>query len=311
MVDSDPDVASLYADYRRSLTDALAAIEPWWTAMRDRCTAEALRRRWPARRAGHPAVLGVYARYHRAMTQLLDARRRAPVVALAFDDDAAWGDEAEPEPRTLIPVEPRAVLVDRLHVDAPQLYGVLVYMLLSPVAELPDPLPTARGLTHDAPPLGWRPPPATIDVETTHGVEVGLERLLNAPSDLRRGRRPRPPIGEASEGHQMAHAAYARALEGALSLAERWWSSLDPNVRVEAFPCGPVSHPRVVGVVQAYWALVEELATLQPRRAVDPEWFLLGWLLDGRHTSWVRVLTAMPYWPIPGVEAVPQERVDP
>ena len=35
---------------------------------------------------------------------------------------------------------------------------------------------------------------------------------------------------------------------------------------------------------------------------IAPELSLLAWLRDGRHDSWVEVLTALPYWPV-GLDA--------
>ena len=65
-------------------------------------------------------------------------------------------------------------------------------------------------------------------------------------------------------------------------------------------PIGPVSHPRVLGVIQAYWALCEEInAVLRTTEGrVAPEQLLLDWLRDGHRQSWVDALAAMPYWPV-------------
>ncbi|KIG12825.1 hypothetical protein DB30_00988 [Enhygromyxa salina] len=68
-------------------------------------------------------------------------------------------------------------------------------------------------------------------------------------------------------------------------------------------PVGPVADPHVIGVIRAYWLACEAINAKLPHSArVAPERMLLAWLVDGRHDSWVRLLTAMPYWPI-GLDA--------
>ena len=71
----------------------------------------------------------------------------------------------------------------------------------------------------------------------------------------------------------------------------RWWQTL---------PFGPVGHPRILGVIQAYWALCHELNAMltDASQRVAPEAMLLGWLRDGTRETWVEVLSAMPYWPV-------------
>src|SRR5690606_26653418 len=108
-------------------------------------------------------------------------------------------------------------------------------------------------------------------------------------------------------------------LERALVDAERWWTEglgerEDRGMSGEqaladclrAHPIGPASHPRVIGVIQAYWCLCEEInGILHSARAgqpVAPEQLLLGWLGDGHRDSWIDVLAALPYWPV-GIDA--------
>ena len=75
---------------------------------------------------------------------------------------------------------------------------------------------------------------------------------------------------------------------------------------LQAHPIGPAAHPRVLGVIQAYWCLCEEINAILHSggagRPVAPEQLLLGWLRDGHRDSWIDVLTAMPYWPV-GIDA--------
>ena len=111
----------------------------------------------------------------------------------------------------------------------------------------------------------------------------------------------------------LAHWSYLRALEQALSEADRWWrhelllrerQGLEQDQALEdlyaSHPVGPVAHPRVLGVIAAYWALCHEINAAQPsaHRHVAPELLLLAWLLDGRRDTWVEMLSALPYWPV-------------
>jgi hypothetical protein len=121
----------------------------------------------------------------------------------------------------------------------------------------------------------------------------------------------------ADDAHKLAFACYRRDLERALGVAERWWASElsrhearglssehATNDLFAKHPAGLAGHPRVIGVLSAYWALCHEINHALPdhTRHVAPELLLLAWLRDGRHESWVEALTALPYWPI-GLEA--------
>ncbi|GEM_PF-1195600 len=318
ILEDDPTLAEFHAAYVHDLSDTLAAIDPWWRALGERLGRDTLRLRWPCGRASHPRVQAVYRTHFANFERLLAARRGAPVAQRRFSDDAAWGEEAEPEPALLLSPAPHRLLVDLLQVEAPELYLVMIEMLLSPRVELPDPTPTLDGLAAVAARVQWREDwrVESLCIETRHGLERGIERLLKAPDDLRP--EPMPSVTQAARPEllEMAHAAYRRALEGALIAAERWWSALlfaaeERGAEAEEaeadcyirHPFGPVSHPRVTGVIQAYWILCDACnGSLRAAERVAPEQFLLAWLMNGRHESWVEVLTAMPYWPI-GMDA--------
>lgn len=319
MLDSDPELAEMHGAYRAQLRAVFEEIEPWWRRLKARHDRRALTRRWPCGKASHPRVLGVYARHHRAVEQLFAARRRGPAPAASFADDGAWGVEAEPDPETLITPEPRRLLVDRLQVEDPELYAELIHLLLSPVGVEPEPRPTLRGLGAltgggDRSLVGAElRRPRAFRFVTRHGVEGGVERLLACPDDLREGpTSPRVDAATCSEAHHFAMLAYHEALEGALAGAERWWTGLIASFESRGYTreeareagyarhfAGPAASPELVGVVQAYWRLCEEInAAVQPEQRVPPEQFLLAWLGDGRHESWVQVLSAWPYWPV-------------
>ncbi|NVB42736.1 hypothetical protein G6O69_33250 [Pseudenhygromyxa sp. WMMC2535] len=317
MLDADEEVAALYEAYVEALREVLAEVEPWWQGLREKAqSAKALRERWPCGVASHPRVLAVYLEHHRNLELLLARRRGAPVPVASFDDDAAWGIEAEPAPETLIPFEPHELLVDRLQIEAPALFERMLFLLLRPVGDEPDPSPTVDSLGGRAAAavMGARSArwPQSFMLEHRHGVDRGVARLLAAPGDLRRERLPSTPRATCSEAHAMAHQAYHDALEPALVQAAQWWTQicfaaedrgLSPEeARAACFErhfAGPAAHPRVVGLIRAYWRLCEDINNLLPaEQRVDPEQLLLGWLVDEPHESWVEILSAMPYWPV-------------
>ena len=307
MLDLERAVAQVYAEYVAELGRALAQLEGWWTRLEAQHDRAALRLRWPAGIASHPRVLAIYRAHHRRIVEVSQPSASGP--APRFEDDAAWGSEAEAAPQSLIPVAPERVLIDRLQVEAPELYAKLIYLVMSPVGVELQPRPSLRGL--EVIELDPRRPQA-FHFGHRHGSARGLERLLGAAADLRA--EPRAPVrlSEASEFHRLAHHAYLRDLERALVEAERWWTQqlgereargLSGEAALDAcyaaHPIGPGSHPRVLGVIQAYWVLCEEINAILPtERPVAPEQLLLDWLRDGHRDSWVDALTALPYWPV-------------
>jgi hypothetical protein len=308
MPDLQGELAERYAAYVSELGAAIDELAPWWS--------RATKLRWPAGVASHPRVLGIYRAYHQRFATLPPAS--GPVSGLGstprFDDDAGWGSEAEGAPELLIPPEPERLLIERLQVEAPQLYAKIVYLVMSPIGTSPEPRPSMRNLeVVDADAQGTQ----VFDFQGRHGTRRGFERLLGAGFDLR----PRPlksvKLEDASEFHRLAYNSYRRALGRALGRAERWWArelgtreqrgASAEQAREDAYAAhvvGPVGHPEVIGVIQAYWALCHEInaALIEVDRHVAPEHMLLSWLRDDRHQTWVDALTAMPYWPV-GLDA--------
>jgi hypothetical protein len=308
MLDLDRPVAELYLAYATELGQAIAQLQPWWARLEAIHDRKQLRLRWPAGVASHPRVLAIYRDYHR---RLGEACQVLPSGAPPrFDDDAAWGSEAEAAPHSLIPIAAERLLIDRLQVEAPELYAKVIYLVMSPVGVAPQPKPSLRSLEV------LEPDPRRAQAfhfEGRHGTARGIDRLLGAAADLRVEPIEPLKLADASEFHRLAHHAYLRDLERALVEAERWWTEqlghreargLSAEQAVadcyEAHPVGPVSHPRVLGVIQAYWVLCEEINAIlrSTERRIAPEQLLLDWLRDGHRDSWVEVLVAMPYWPI-------------
>jgi hypothetical protein len=306
------DPAYGFSTYVHELEAALAQLEPWWTRLVTTHGRKRVKLRWPAGIASHPRVLAIYRQHHRRLANLRPAPRPGP--APRFDDDTAWGSEAEPKPSMLIPPAPELLLIDRLHVEAPQLHARMVYLVMPPIGELPMPRPTMQTL--QVPPPEVQSPRA-FDFPHRHDVARGINRLLGAGADLRSRGPAEPSLAEADEAHRLAHAAYLRELERALIEAERWWTrellhrELRGLTRAQALDdlfarhrAGLVGHPRVLGVIQAYWVLCHEInhALVDQKRHVGPEHLLLGWMRDGRRESWLEILSALPYWPV-GLDA--------
>jgi hypothetical protein len=318
------DSAYGYPAYIAELEAAIEQLSPWWQQLVATHGRKRVKLRWPSGIASHPRVLAIYRHHHRRLLNLRPPPPPGPPPR--FDDDAAWGSEVEAKPAMLIPPAPELLLVDRLHVEAPHLHARMVYLLMPPIGELPQPRPTMQSLQVVEPDTHA---PRAFDFAHRHDVARGLERLLGAGADLR----PRasatarePSRSDADDTHRLAHAAWLRDLERALIEAERAWArelthrEARGSTREQALDdlyathrAGPVGHPRVLGVIQAYWALCHEInhALVDAKRHVAPENLLLGWLRtsssrpsgpdassDRGRDSWLEILSALPYWPV-------------
>lgn len=288
MVELEHSVAQLYSAYVAELGEAIEQLEPWWRRLEAVHGRKLLRARWPAGVASHPRILAIYRDYHEGLSAALRPTPSGP--APRFDDDEAWGSDPEAAPESLIPIAPERLLIDRLQVEAPKLYAAMIYLLMSPVGVAPDPKPSLRSLEVIEPDIRRA---QAFHFAGRHGTVRGIERLLGAAEDLRGSALVPQRLAEVSEFHRLAHFAYLRDLERALVEAERGWTE-------DGDAIGPVAHPKVLGVIQAYWALCEEINAVLGTTAepVAPEQLVLDWLRDGRHASWVDALAALPYWPI-------------
>jgi len=294
--------------YLVALAESITPVLDWWEAMIARDGERSALGRWPRGPASHPRILGIFREFHAEALELYEstAVEGAP-VSITFADDAAWGAT---EPVQQFPVVPRPeqLLLDDIADDFPAFHEFLCNMRMHPVGCFAPPRPTLEQFA--ALPENARP--RAFEVEVLHDVDLGVLRLLSAPADLRpTNSTPRP-----NSVHVAAHRAYCRDLEHALIEAERWWRGLvrdstsqgrgDDEALEDAYAfciAGPAGHGQVLGVLQTYWALCEQLdATLPAEQYVAPELFLLDWLRDGKHESWVRILSGLPYWPI-GLDA--------
>src|SRR5690606_15291497 len=219
MLDLDRAIAKLYQAYVVELDQALEQLRPWWQRLETVHGRKQLRLRWPAGIASHPRVLAIYRDYHRRIGEAATPVASGP--SPSFAADSAWGSEAEAAPTSLLPITPERLLIDRLQVEAPELYAELIHLVMSPVGAELHPRPSLRTL--QVVELDPRRPQA-FHFEGRHGVARGIERLLGAAADLRT--EPLAPVNlaEASEFHRLAHHAYVRDLERALVEAERWWT---------------------------------------------------------------------------------------
>src|SRR5689334_15172502 len=87
--------------YVRELEAAIEQLEPWWRQLVAAHGHKRLKLRWPAGIASHPRVLAIYRHHHRRLSNHRPPPPPGP--APRFDDDAAWGSDAEPKPTMLIP----------------------------------------------------------------------------------------------------------------------------------------------------------------------------------------------------------------
>jgi hypothetical protein len=301
----DKELAQLFDAYLDDVFSITPMVIPWWSGLLARATGRELNMRWPFGPSGHPLILGVHRKHHAHLVAVRDRRMElAQDVSVRFDDDAAWGKDELPK-TNLPPVPPREVLIDWLEQDDPEIHEVMTGIVMPPIGEPPSPLPTLDTLPGRLAQLPAFDPPLL------HDVDQGIERLLSAPSDLRTT--PMPARTRAnSPSHERLFLAYEHQLAVALVEATSWWQGLLEQRRkrklspkkvvqnaYEFCIAGPAGHEQVLGVIQTYWVLCEQLnAGLPPVHRVAPETMLLDWLRDGKHESWVRMLAGMPYWPI-------------
>ena len=312
MLDLPPELdaatAELLAAYVAELHRILTELEPWWARLGE-LHGRRRREHWPAGIASHPRVLAVIADYHRRFAELAapDATHDPP----RFDDDTAWGSERELDPERLVAIPPTRLVIDRLQVEAPELYAKLIYVVVLPLGRGPEPRPSLATLEIVEP---ERLQIRSFDFPCRHGVQRGLDRLRAAATDLRGGSLPAVDLEAASEFHRHAFHAYLRDLEAALIEAQHEWlrelglleaRHADFDEALDALYAerrlGAATHPRILGVIQAYWALCEEINTMigGSVRRVGPECLLLDWLgAEPRRASWLEPLTALPYWPV-------------
>lgn len=151
-----------------------------------------------------------------------------------------------------------------------------------------------------------------IEVMTPDRIEEGVKRLLSAPRDLMRCGVTACPTGQDVTGtgeHRVLFADYEEILEVVTDVALEYWDEIieaaaqysDDAMRESWInrPAGPASFPGLVALIRDYWLLCDAAnQRINYHERVPPEIFLLSWLCDGKHVDQVKVLSAMPYWPI-------------
>jgi hypothetical protein len=152
-------------------------------------------------------------------------------------------------------------------------------------------------------------------VMTAERIRKGIQRLLSAPRDLRLCGAPIwGPKGktDGSPEHRALFVEYEKELSTIGRMALDWWDetiearkrgSNEPDAAIRQAwmdrPAGPASYPGFVALIRDYWLGCDRLNKELPEaQRIPPEFFLLSWLLDGRHEDEVNVLACMPYWPI-------------
>ena len=295
------DHSTLVTSYLQALTPCIAECLAWWSDIRSSVGAELVARHWPAGPASHPRCLAIFGEFYLACIELNARNDGPPPDPRRADDESAWGVENEDDiddDRPADQLHPVDLLILELEDVDNELYEHMLCLSMTPVG-LETEVDLSLNMTNAC----------TFDGLATTPVQPGLERLLMAPNDVRPPDQVihADPASITAEHAQLFH-AYRAHLHLTLLQTQQWWAGI-VSVRgsVEAAylhtPVGPVVDPHVIGVIRAYWLACEAInATLPLCARVAPERMLLAWLVDGRHDSWVRLLTAMPYWPI-GLDA--------
>lgn len=151
-----------------------------------------------------------------------------------------------------------------------------------------------------------------IELLASHNVRTGFYRLTMSPKDVRAPQgRDGHALGlrAAPADHRTLFARYIEGLSRAYELAAANWNGQVEDLVAEGMSlpqaiaakidlgvAGPAAHPRVVWVVRKYWLAC--CALNRSGAAILPETFMLEWLAEAGKHDFVRLLTAMPYWPI-------------
>jgi len=152
-------------------------------------------------------------------------------------------------------------------------------------------------------------------LETTHNVEKGVYRLLNAPKDVEGGTAVSDYSGDVAGAHadlQRFFGAYRKGYQFFYPQAERWWKGLiaaqetEGRTHEEAIQgalerrvAGPASLPEFVWFIRYFWLKCDGINKKLPLEArVPPQVAMLKWLVDAGDLEYVTLITCMPYWPI-------------
>jgi hypothetical protein len=102
--------------------------------------------------------------------------------------------------------------------------------------------------------------------------------------------------------HQRLFTEYVEELRRSKEFAEQWWLTLNQKSSDQAaiqsrWPDGPVSHPRVVAVIQKYYRGCETMNRIQNAN-LTPNVFLEEWLMEPETEDLSDFLAGLSYWPI-------------
>ncbi len=151
---------------------------------------------------------------------------------------------------------------------------------------------------------------------TTSDWRSKADALIQAARDVRNELAPRPSSKRVGPRHRKLFDQYVKDLRRAQEWALSWWTSMirtelqaTPDQRdaernvSRRNPVGPVAHVGVIYVLRRYWldcvALNREVPAAEQ---VQPEDFLLGFLLYSSYGDLGRFVAQLPYWPI-GLDA--------
>jgi hypothetical protein len=154
-----------------------------------------------------------------------------------------------------------------------------------------------------------------VSFRTIHDVNLGIDRLLEAPKDIVSGVTypdKQPTLQKADPAYRSLFKTYLLDFDEVFEeVTDSWESDIDELIdggntleeaiqtKIELCAAGPAEDPFVIWLVRKYWLACDSIGKdLDPSVRVRPEIFLLRWLLDEGRDNFVQLLTAMPYWPI-------------
>ncbi len=152
-------------------------------------------------------------------------------------------------------------------------------------------------------------------MRTSHDIKLGIMRLMIAPRDVKPDLEFSPsdlPLEKAASTFCSLFQHYIADFVDVYELVSEVWesdldelvedgSSIEEAIQIKLDNCaaGPAEHPNLIWLVRKYWLSCAQLNTsISVLERVQPEVFLLKWLIDQERSDYVQLLTAMPYWPI-------------
>ena len=155
---------------------------------------------------------------------------------------------------------------------------------------------------------------------TSHNVETGVYRLTHAPKDLFPKKtidRKNVPMESAPKVYRKLFDQYLNDFENVYELAAATWNGEIEDLEAQGLSqaeaiqqmldqqiAGPAAHPGFTWLIRKYWLACDELNSKNTTPVkILPETFLLEWLVSSEKSTYVQLVSAMPYWPI-GLDGV-------